>query len=155
MSKRHKTSAAGVGAEGEGDAGGGRSSGSSSAGSFDVCVRFADGDTVTVRGLPDGATIAQLRQAASEASGRTVTQLFDLDAGDETALADHCSARELSSNLVGVESACKIVVVESLGAGCTDAQFEELCGSAAAVSCESMNVDGCRSITGTVQCTTP
>jgi hypothetical protein len=117
---------------------------------FEVCVTFGDGVTHSVAGISDSTTIGQLRERISATHGRNVRELFDENAGDEEALDNSRSALESgisgSSRLVAVESGRKIVVAETLGVGCTDAQFEELSNTATAVSVESLELIKCRSL---------
>ena len=93
-------------------------------GSFKVCCTFADGESISVSGIYESSTLDQLRQKISAHSGRAVSQLFD--ESDEEQLVD-CRRLSGSSCLIGVEAVTTIVVAESLGAECTDVQFQELC----------------------------
>jgi hypothetical protein len=119
---------------------------------FDVCVSFQDGQSVSIGGICDDTTIEQLRQRICAESGRNVEELFD--EGDEEVLIGSRSARQSglsgSSRLIGVESGGRIVVAESVGIDCTDAQVEELCGTPAAASVGSLNLDNCALLTRNV-----
>ena len=119
---------------------------------FDVSVTFQDGESISVSGICDDTTIEQLRQRICAESGRNVAELFD--EGDEELLSACRSARQSglsgSSRLIGVESGGKIVVAESAGIDCTDAQFEELCSTPAAASVGSLNLDNCALLTRNV-----
>jgi hypothetical protein len=134
-----------------GSSGGGSGSGfgSSSQPRYEVSVSFADGFNCTVF-VSDG-TVADLRHAISTASGRTVAKLFDL--ADEEELQDQQPAVEAvaagATTLVATEQEANaaIVVGQSLGADCTDAQFKELCQSQAGSVVTSLDTSECLGLT--------
>ena len=116
---------------------------------FDVCVSFEDGETISICGVSNATTIGELRKKIGDTSGRLVAKLYDLDTGDEVALIDCQSAGASglsgSSRLVGVvDSDSKLVVADSLGADCTDTDFEALCGTAQAVLSNSIDLSRCK-----------